>query len=331
MGHFTSKALSPACVLVEGGRRAAKDSCVEAPARSPPYIRNRKLNKFLSLILLGLLGSVPLLRYANVHAQPVLPCGGCEAFAGLSPPASGFWYDPTEDGSGFLLETQGGILAGGYYGYTENGAPEWYIFSGSLHVDPEVGFFAAADLQRFQGGACLGCPYRPNSERTPAGRIEFQFEQRNYARYRIDGGDWKAIWTLSFGSELFVPFPDITAFPILRSGPAWLISFDESPQEKSGALVVFVAMADPREGEAGEWIYTLLVPSALELLVIGDIVCRGAHGFPECEYVQLFNNAGERLLPPRVYRSPIGFFGDSRFKLLSEDGSTMEGFRVGYN
>ena len=92
-----------------------------------------------------------------------------------------------------------------------------------------------------------------------------------------------------------------------------------------------IGVLPPRPEGDGAWSYTMAVASTLELLVIGDLTCRLIDAGPVCEHVRHFDNAGARLLPPKVYRSPMGFFGDSRFKLIADDGTTLEGFRLGYN
>jgi hypothetical protein len=70
-------------------------------------------------------------------------------------PEDGWWWNPAQPGVGYNIETQNSTLFVALFIYDDNGSPAWYSGSGTINQNNSV----AIDLQRSEGGPCLGCTY----------------------------------------------------------------------------------------------------------------------------------------------------------------------------
>ncbi len=87
-------------------------------------------------------------------------------------PESGTWWTPNEPGTGLFIEVQDNFLVAAAYVYDPIGNATWYTATGFLTGNARFD----GQLDAFVGGQCIGCPWRPNSERLGAGgpiRIDF--------------------------------------------------------------------------------------------------------------------------------------------------------------
>ena len=172
---------------------------------------------------------------AEVQAQAPIPCPDCRPMLRPTHPESGPWYNPAEPGAGFVFEIQNGKLAGFYYGYDANGAPVWWLLNAPLLAapdDPEVDWVYEVTPLRFDGGGCIDCAYTAPTTTPQAQSLRIEFLNRNYARYRVAGGNWKPIYSLAFGTRVYDYFAGVTDFPVPDLTGAWVFVF-QLPTEAS--------------------------------------------------------------------------------------------------
>ncbi len=103
-------------------------------------------------------------------------------------PVEGMWYNPQKPGTGFTFYLENQHLGGTYYGYDENGEPFWLVFVGPLQPadrDAHQIWNVEADLIRYSGGQCLGCPYQFPENHGPVGSINLTFYQMKRACYSM--------------------------------------------------------------------------------------------------------------------------------------------------
>lgn len=70
-------------------------------------------------------------------------------------PLAGLWWNPTESGSGYVIDVKHGVLVMTVFSYAASGAPQWYLLSGPLVNNAVTG-----KLFKFAGGQCIGCAYQ---------------------------------------------------------------------------------------------------------------------------------------------------------------------------
>ena len=127
---------------------------------------------------------------AIAQDSPGYPCQGCVADQPLfTVPTSALWYVVGRPGTGLSMTVQGGYVVGTYYGFTETGAPLWYLFTGPLErpADAPNRLRLTANLQRIENGACLGCAWQAPDFLPSPGVATLEFDQANHATLAIDG------------------------------------------------------------------------------------------------------------------------------------------------
>jgi len=184
--------------------------------------------QFILSFRLCLIGAL-LVSFSSAIATedgPVVPCEGCPNFETSPLPETGIWYNPNRSGTGFMLEVQDRRVAGYYYLYSEDGDPEWLLFTSELQSvdDPDIKWLLEADLERVAGGSCLSCAYEAPSSVEVVGQIRFEFLQRNLARFQVGNGNFQNIWTLPFGWNVSPAFQPRTDYLIPELEGFWSIS-----------------------------------------------------------------------------------------------------------
>jgi len=81
--------------------------------------------------------------------------GSVNAVRGNVTPATGWWWNPSEPGRGFSLETRNGRLFLGAFLYEDDGSPRWFVVNA-----PQNGSSFSGPLQRFGSGQTLSGDYR---------------------------------------------------------------------------------------------------------------------------------------------------------------------------
>lgn len=98
-------------------------------------------------------------------------------------PESGFWWTPTEPGSGIAIEIQDNYLFMAAYSYRPNGTATFYTAQGTLNGNARF----VGELASFQGGTCIGCPFTSPTPAPGAGPVEILFDTERTGRLRWGG------------------------------------------------------------------------------------------------------------------------------------------------
>jgi hypothetical protein len=99
-------------------------------------------------------------------------------------PENGWWWNPAESGRGFNIETQDRTVFIATFVYQNNGSPIWYSGSGQLNASSTV----TANLQRSDGGQCIGCPHTSPTTSNGAGPITVRFTSPSTGVVTWSGG-----------------------------------------------------------------------------------------------------------------------------------------------
>lgn len=272
---------------------------------------------------------------APAQTGPEVPCEGCPLLQQPPYPETGIWRNPHQSGTGFMLEIQNGHLGGFYYLYDPDGAPTWYLLAGELELVAIPGIMGAgtrrweaeAELERLEGGACLGCPFQPPVVAEPAGTVRFEFLQRNFARFRIDDGEPQNMLTLTYGVAGHAEFAPVTEYKIPNLDGFWSLTVE------SGALYTSRAVRLENLSPDGTGALEALISSAVKdgvpspvPAVLGDLRCGSLGDIPGplCE-IRLND------LPSQIFRMPLGNLGNGSFRAESEDGRFLEARRLDYD
>lgn len=284
------------------------------------------------------LPAVPLLAQEG----PYVPCVGCEDRVNAPYPETGLWYNPDQSGTGFNLDFQNGIMAGYYYGYDINGEPEWYLVTNKLIRSEKPGVMWELEVQpeRYTGGNCLGCEYKPpaNIELLPAIKIEFL--QRAYAKVTLSDGMIQFMIPIVYGSLGKAFFPEQTPYmlPVLPSSEpfVWTLVFKKNGQEeepwnwKSDIYgIEKVLDGFPNEGNYSYLVDGFTNPPEI-LVTLGHINCGldDESGEPNCVFK--VNNPNDPSNPYN-YRISIGNFTHSYFFGEAENGDIVQGYRLDFD
>ena len=100
-------------------------------------------------------------------------------------PRAGLWWTPGLPGSSFEIEVQDGTIIVVASNYDDGGSPTWRMASGPF--DAENGTFAG-EFVRYEGGSCLGCPYRaPTGLAADGGSVSVAFSTATTGTLRVGG------------------------------------------------------------------------------------------------------------------------------------------------
>jgi hypothetical protein len=275
------------------------------------------------------------LFHASAFAQegPSVPCVGCDTLTQAPFPETGHWFNPDYSGSGLSFEIQNSVLAGHYYGYDGNGLPEWQLFNGTLVRSEQEGvqWEFESHLVYFQGGNCFGCEDRPPTH-TEGSTIRLEFLQRNYMRVTIGNNPDQYFVPFTYGSGGYAYFSEQTPY-----------LFPEY-----GSDTFFVLITKPNTDPPSPWLWkSIIVPigagrvgegNSLGKVIYSTWIPQGPPGpdvFPQLIVCELESESGQPVcilsLGAKDYVIPIANMGDSRFFGEAEDGSTVEGYRIGYD
>ena len=294
----------------------------------------------IALILLAL-------PAASLLAQegPYVPCVDCEGFIYAPYPEPGHWYNPDQPGTGFNLEFQNGIMAGYYYGYSLEGEPEWYLVTNPLvHSEtPGVMWELEVEPQRFTGGNCMGCPYQAPDDPEKLATIKIEFLQRAYARVTLSDGSIQYMVPIMYGEVGKAFFVEQTPyiFPTISPNPyasLWTLVFKEYGEEEHEPwkwLSVVVMITEGLIYTGGEYegalVYNVRQPTSPPEVSapFGHLICNldETVGEPVCTFVAGGLNPNDKP----AFRISIGNFTDSRFFGETENGDTVQGYRLQYD
>ncbi|HUP30167.1 MAG TPA: hypothetical protein VM122_08350 [Usitatibacter sp.] len=101
------------------------------------------------------------------------------------PPEAGWWWNKSESGRGFSIETQGNRLFMAGYLYDASGRSTWVVSGGLTSLD---GSFFHGDLQAYSGGQTLAGAYRPPVAPTTLGQVTVTFSDARNGTLVWPGG-----------------------------------------------------------------------------------------------------------------------------------------------
>ena len=268
------------------------------------------------------------------HAQqgPVIECFNCEGLENRPYPANGNWYNPEQSGSGYILDVQGGLLSGFYFGYDADGKAIWTNFSGFLQEgEGDVKWTFDSDMSAFENGNAHNQPHQFPEAVATGDTIHIDFLFRHYAKVSINGGEPQNMIPLTHGVAVAPDLEDIDfLFPDLEG--TWTFVYDDNNHQhrvfdfSSRTFFVSTKAVINNEGDrkSVEYFIFILEPP-IEILLVGIIACSNfddddidevaciASGFP---------TSGEQMVVP------IGDLGPFKFTLEGENGMTITAFRV---
>lgn len=99
-------------------------------------------------------------------------------------PEVGWWWNPSESGTGWFFEVQGSNIFLAGYLYDGSGRPVWYVASGAM-LSPTA---YDGDLQLYTGGQTLTSGYRSPTSSAPVGRISLRFTTPTTATITLPNG-----------------------------------------------------------------------------------------------------------------------------------------------
>jgi hypothetical protein len=121
--------------------------------------------------------------------------GGSGATQPAGTPQTGFWYAPTEPGSGYSIEIQGNLLFLAGYMYDPQGNPIWYS-SGPLALSNDI---YQGTWQQYGNGQTLTGSYQvPTIVNTDVGNVTIQFSTTTAGILTFPNGSQVAIQRFTF-------------------------------------------------------------------------------------------------------------------------------------
>ena len=301
---------------------------------------------FLSCVALAAFALMPVLAQAR---GPEVPCTGvdCAQVPLFDTPASGFWGNPQEVGIAIHLFVQNGVSFGTYYGYTETGAPIWYLFVLDFERPEDApGLLRArTTLEQYANGSCIGCPFSPPVQADLPGTIEFTFDQRNHGTYRIDDGEAIHIVPLEANSRVVDEFADEMHYALPDPEGAWALSFKTEPVDYAyGHLRTFSGVFGPKVVSTNGYVQVLrwefAASSAESAPILADLTCsnEGSGSPPDRIPVECALTIHES--PDQFHRLADGvrfvlpYANITGGRIVSRDPETgirLEAFRIGYD
>jgi hypothetical protein len=102
-----------------------------------------------------------------------------------SPPQTGWWWNPKEDGRGYSLEVRGNNLFFASFLYDISGRSTWYVSTGPVSLD---GSYYVGDLLSAKGGQSLGGAYPGFPALSSVGSVTLAFNSASTGTMVWPGG-----------------------------------------------------------------------------------------------------------------------------------------------
>jgi hypothetical protein len=110
-------------------------------------------------------------------------------------PRTGHWNNLNESGRGFNIDIQDGVMVLTMYAYDQAGNAQWYLASGPM-TNGQRSF--TGTLEKYVGGQCVQCDYRPPSVNGNDGTISVAFVNETTANVTLPGGRTTTITPFNF-------------------------------------------------------------------------------------------------------------------------------------
>jgi len=307
---------------------------------------------FLMLAMFAVVSTPPL----SLARGPEVPCTGvlCEQTPLFHSPASGFWGNPEENGIALHLFVQNRVMFGTYYGYTETGAPIWYLFTARLERPEDRPGVLVGRTTLEEYNRCAGCAASEPLEQVALhGSIELVFDQRNHGTYRLGDGAPIHIVPLFANSAFADEYGDEMRYALPDPEGAWVFTFLKTVPleggyefEQRGSMAgVFGAKEvglplqfAPDWPSTLGWTFTVTPPRS-EPFQAAQIHCEASIGSPpapmppECLLGVRVSMLGFPEFQDGVsFPLPYANIGDGRIVSIDpETGIRMEAFRIGHD
>src|SRR5690242_19061847 len=95
------------------------------------------------------------------------------ASAATAPPVDGIYWDPSQSGRGYAIETQDDLMFVAIYDYDQDGFPSFYIIQGVWNGTTHQ--ISGAHLLQVESGPWIGGPYSPIGALADLGPVTVQF------------------------------------------------------------------------------------------------------------------------------------------------------------
>ena len=308
---------------------------------------HRFLSSFLALAAFAL-SMMPALSQAR---GPEVPCTGvdCAQVPLFDTPASGFWGAPEENGIAIHMFIQNKVMFGMYYGYTETGAPIWYLFTDRFERPEEApGLLRAnATLEQYANGSCIGCAFSQPEQVDLPGTIELTFDQRNHGTYRIDGGEAIHIVPLEINSAVAYEFASEMRYALPDPEGPWALTFKTEPVDYGyGHIRTFAGVFRPKtvgtfaNGDVASMRWDFAASTAESAPVLANLTCSAYDGgsppgrIPvECT-LAIYDSEGQFPQLGDGVWFPLPYANITGGRIVSKDPDTgirLEAFRIGYD
>ena len=117
--------------------------------------------------------------------------GGVTQAGGQPPlaftPTTGMWWNSSESGSGYNIQVRHGMMVVTMFMYGTGGEPMWYLGTGAL-TNAAGGVTASGTLDKYFGGQCAACNYRPPSAAGNDGAFAMTFSSPDSGVLQLPGG-----------------------------------------------------------------------------------------------------------------------------------------------
>lgn len=139
--------------------------------------------------------TLPLQRTFFSASQPEAPSPSIQ---------TGVWWNPSESGRGYFIESQGTQVAIGSYMYDDSGAPAWYMTIANLQID---GKSAVGNMLQFANGQSLLGNYVPPVVTGSAGQLSFIANSNATGTLQLPGGRTVQLQKFVFSPSSATPLP----------------------------------------------------------------------------------------------------------------------------
>ena len=164
----------------------------------------------------------------------LLWAGVCCGATTIGGPTVGIWWNPNESGRGYQIDIQNETMLVTTFIYQSNGAPIWYLSSGTFDVNSGT-FHSTYDS--YSNGQCFGCaPGHPVVHSGDGGPITITFHSNVTATLTYPGGSTEIVkYLYGFSSPLNVLFGEWSYSFLVAGllGGDWII-FNDIATDTSG-------------------------------------------------------------------------------------------------
>jgi hypothetical protein len=124
-------------------------------------------------------------RFVALLLLLVCASASAPALAATAPPVDGIYWDPSENGRGYAVETQDDLMFVAIYNYDTDGSPSFYVIQGAWNGSTHQ--IDGAHLLQVASGPWIGSPFSPIGSVVDKGPVTFQFTSFTSASFTYNG------------------------------------------------------------------------------------------------------------------------------------------------